>query len=203
MRFLTSIFSKFYALKTEYQMNQKVEDSKVILITGDNNGAVHLFDIITPVAKNWNKGPIHWHFETDIDYCCMVNKGDTIGIIRLTYYKRTKDTLTKVKEETIPIIVSLNGIVKFNDDLLYKEKDGNLSMNEPSFIEKNRNSSTYNPNLFLFFDSTDNLVKTEIPYTVEIDPITRDYFIKGFNEDNTLKPNILKAWRIITYKKKG
>ena len=203
MRFLTSIFSKFYALKTEYQMNQKVEDSKVILITGDNNGAVHLFDIITPVAKNWNKGSIHWHFETDIDYCCMVNKGDTIGIIRLTYYKRTKDTLTKVKEETIPIIVNLNGIVKFNDDLLYKEKDGNLSMNEPSFIEKNRNSSTYNPNLFLFFDSTDNLVKTEIPYTIEIDPITRDYFIKGFNEDNTLKPNILKAWRIITYNFEG
>ena len=130
MRFLTSIFSKFYALKTEYQMNQKVEDSKVILITGENSGAVHLFDIITPVAKNWNKGSIHWHFETDIDYCCMVNKGDTIGIIRLTYYKRTKDTLTKVKEETIPIIVSLNGIVKFNDDLNYKEKEGNISMNE-------------------------------------------------------------------------
>ena len=59
MRFLTSIFSKFYALKTEYQMNQKVEDSKVILITGENSGAVHLFDIITPVAKNWNKGSIH------------------------------------------------------------------------------------------------------------------------------------------------
>ena len=203
MSFLSGILSKFYALKMEYQKNHKVEDSQLIRITGENSGAVHLFDIITPVAKNWNKGSIYWHFETDIDYCCMVNKGDTIGIIRLTYYKRTKDTLTKVKEETLPIIVSINGIVKFNDYLLYKEKYGNLSMNEPSFIEKNRNISTYNPNLFLFFDSTDNLVKTEIPYTIEVDPITRDYFIKGFDEGNTLKPNILKAWRLITYNFEG
>lgn len=203
MRFLTSIFSKFYDLKTEYQMNQKVEDSKVILITGDNNGTVHLFDIIAHIVKKWNKGSIHWHFENSLDYCCIVNKGDTIGTIRLTYYKRNKDTLNRVKEETIPIVVGINGIVKFNDFLFYKKKEGNLNTNEPSFIEKNRNNPTYNPILFLFSDCTDNLVITEIPYTIEIDPITRDYFIKGFDEDNTLKPNILKAWRIITYNFEG
>ena len=94
-----------------------------------------------------NKGCKSWHEYYNLYVAKRWRRGN-----KQRNYKRNKDTLNRVKEETIPIVVGINGIVKFNDFLFYKEKEGNLNTNEPSFIEKNRNNPTYNPILFLFSD---------------------------------------------------
>lgn len=185
--------------------NENVEETSTIFLDESSFGNVCIIDILPNNAKEWNRGTIMWRFESNLTAIHKIKKGDEIGLLHLKYTeKRTATTAAIIEQKSYPIIVNTDGVLSMYERSLLNIR---TVMNGSYYME----GDTYSDGkpiidrggemcLFYLYSTMEELVSNERPYSIETDPITKQFCINGFKR-NILKETKLNRW--ISYNCEG